>query len=58
MALVERDGSVRTIAPARVTAKTLASFIETNVDKSATLMTDEYKLYRKVGTQVRTPRND
>jgi transposase-like protein len=49
VALVERDGTVRTMAPERVTAKTLAHFIEENVDKDATLMSDDYKLYRKVG---------
>ena len=37
------------MVPRRMTAKTLANFIETNVDKGATLMTDEYKLYTKVG---------
>lgn len=49
VALVERGGRVRAKAVANVSNKNLHAFIEQNVDKSATLMTDEFKPYVKVG---------
>jgi transposase-like protein len=49
VALVERSGEVRTMAVARVTAKNLSRAIEGNVSPEATLMTDEFKSYTKVG---------
>jgi transposase-like protein len=50
-ALVERGGEVRAHAIPRITADTLRPHIEANVDKSATLMTDENKSYIKLGRQ-------
>ncbi len=49
VALVQRDGSVRAVAMPRVTAASLRDFIQKDVDKSATLMTDENRLYKKLG---------
>jgi len=46
MALVERGGNVRTRVIDRVTGKNLKQAIRENVDKSATVMTDEFASYR------------
>jgi transposase-like protein len=45
LALVERDGSVRTEHVANVNAKTLRPIIIKNVDKATYLMTDESTIY-------------
>jgi len=45
-ALVERGGSVRSFRVERVTAKNLKGAIREHVDKSATIMTDEFLAYK------------
>jgi len=45
-ALVERGGSVRSFKAERVTANNLKGAIREHVDKSATIMTDEFRAYR------------
>jgi transposase-like protein len=47
--LVERDGNVRSFHMAQVSAKTLGSIIDANVNKAGALMTDESTLYPKIG---------
>lgn len=49
MAVVERNGEVRTKVIADVSAKTLGEVIDQNVDPTACLHTDEWKAYRLVG---------
>ena len=51
VALVERNGRVRSRAICNVTANTLKSAIRNNVDPSATIMTDEHTGYRGIGTE-------
>jgi transposase-like protein len=46
VALVEREGHVRSFHVANVTAKSLRALIVTNVDPKAHLMTDESSMYR------------
>lgn len=43
--LVERNGNVRSFKVGRVTAKNLKEIIRNNVDKTSTLITDEFKSY-------------
>ena len=43
--LVERNGKVRSFPVERVTAKNLKEIIRNNVDKTSTLITDEFKSY-------------
>lgn len=50
-ALVERDGKVRTVHVADVSAKTLRKAIVTQVDRKSYLMTDEAPTYRRVGRE-------
>lgn len=50
-ALVERDGKVRTVHVAGVSAKTLRKAIVTQVDRKSYLMTDEALAYGKVGRE-------
>src|SRR5579864_6224664 len=53
VALVERGtGRVRAVPMPRVTSENLKEVVYGNVDKSATLMTDEYFAYRSVGEQM------
>ena len=51
VALVERDGQVRSFHVANVNAKTLRPLIVTNVHRSAHLMTDESPVYTRVGRE-------
>jgi transposase-like protein len=51
VALVERDGEVRSFHVANVNAKTLRPLVVTNVDRSAHLMTDESPVYTRVGRE-------
>jgi transposase-like protein len=47
-ALVEREGRVRTFKTKSVTAKNLQEKIRENVDKKATVMTDEFLAYKNL----------
>ena len=49
MAMVQRDGHVKTQVVANVTAKTVRKVLTENVDKSSRLMTDEHPSYIGVG---------
>lgn len=51
VALVERDGYVRSFHVANVTAKQLRGLIVTNVDRASHLMTDESHVYTSVGRE-------
>ncbi len=51
VALVERDGEVRSFHVANVTAKTLRTAIVTAADRASYLMTDENKAYVKFGRE-------
>jgi transposase-like protein len=51
VALVERDGNVRSFHVANVTAKQLRGLIVTNVDRASHLMTDESHVYTAVGRE-------
>ncbi|WP_447952618.1 IS1595 family transposase [Sphingopyxis chilensis] len=51
VALVERDGHVRSFHVANVNAKHLRSLIVTNVDRASHLMTDESVVYTSVGRE-------
>jgi transposase-like protein len=51
LALVERDGQVRSFHVANVTAKQLRGLIVTNVDRASHLMTDEAPIYTAVGRE-------
>lgn len=51
MALVQRDGHVKTQVVANVTAKTVKKMVLENVAPSATLMTDESPVYTKLGRE-------
>jgi transposase-like protein len=53
VALVERGtGRVRAFPMPRVTSENLKAAVYGNVDKSATLMTDDYFAYRSVGAEM------
>jgi transposase-like protein len=49
VALVERNGNVRSFHVAKVTGDVLRSVLVTNADRKSWLMTDEHKGYIKVG---------
>ena len=49
VSLVERGGEKRSYHLATVTAKTLAPILKAQIDGMASLMTDESKLYTKIG---------
>ena len=51
VALVERDGHVRSFHVANVNAKTLRPLIVTHVDRASHLMTDESMVYTRVGRE-------
>ncbi len=51
MAMVERGGRVRSGVPADVSAATLKAAIRENVDRRATIMTDEHKGYTGIGEE-------
>jgi transposase-like protein len=46
LALVERDGNVRTKVVANVTAKNLGQFIDKNIARNAAVSTDNFVLYK------------
>jgi len=52
VALVERDGRARSFHVAKVNAATVRSLIVTNVDRNATLMTDEAPVFTRVGREM------
>ncbi len=53
VALIERKtGRVRAYPMPRVTSENLKAVVFSHVDKSATLMTDDYYAYRSVGAQM------
>jgi transposase-like protein len=49
VALVQRNGGVRTKVVERVNAKTLHAAIKENVAKPSIIVTDEYKAYNRIG---------
>jgi transposase-like protein len=51
VALVERGGNARAHKIDHIDAKTLKGAIRENVDKSATIMTDEWRSYRGIGKE-------
>lgn len=51
VALVERNGRVRSMPVEYVCAKTLKDAIRENVDKASTIMTDESKCYKGIGKE-------
>lgn len=51
VALVEREGHVRSFHVANVTGKQLRGLIVTNVDRASHLMTDESMVYTRVGRE-------
>ena len=51
VALVEREGHVRSFQVANVNAKNVRALLVTNVDRSAHLMTDESPVYTGVGKE-------
>lgn len=51
VALVERDGQVRSFHVANVNANHLRGLIVTNVDRASHLMTDESLVYTRVGRE-------
>ena len=52
VALVEREGNVRSFHVANVNAKTVRGLIVTNVQRDAHLMTDESHVYTSVGKEM------
>lgn len=51
VSLVERGGKKRSFHVANVTAKTVTPILRANISKKARLMTDETKVYNKVGKE-------
>ena len=51
VALVEREGHVRSFHVANVNAKNVRALLVTNVDRTAHLMTDESPVYTRVGKE-------
>src|ERR1700716_1239086 len=51
LALVERDGSVRSFSVPNVSAKTLRPLIVTNINRASFLMTDEATVYTQIGRE-------
>lgn len=51
LALVERDGQVRSFHVANVNAKTLRPLIVANIDRASHLMTDESPVYTRLGRE-------
>ena len=51
LSLVERDGKKRSFHIANVTVKTVAPILREQIAKKARLMTDEHKVYKKVGKE-------
>ncbi len=53
VALVERDGSVRSFHVESVNAKTLRPILVTQIDRASFLMTDESSVYTKTGREFK-----
>ena len=53
VSLVERDGKVRSRHVANVNAKTLKPMMKEQIDAASYLMTDESKVYKKLGKEFR-----
>jgi transposase-like protein len=51
VALVERGGRVRSFHPAMADGPTVASIVRDNISRESRLLSDESKLYLKVGTE-------
>ena len=51
LALVERDGSVRSFPVANVSAKTLRPIIVTHVNRATYIMTDDAPVYTAIGRE-------
>lgn len=51
VALIERGGRARAFPVDKVTGKTLKAAIRENVDRSATIMTDDFMAYRGIGAE-------
>jgi transposase-like protein len=51
VSLVERDGQKSTVHVAKVTAKTLKPILDAQISKKARLMTDDLKVYTKLGRE-------
>jgi transposase-like protein len=51
VALVERGGRVRSFHPAQADGATVASIVTDNIARETRLMTDESRLYKKVGQE-------
>ncbi len=51
VALVERDGSVRSFHVASVTGRTLKAVLHGNISPEANLMTDDARIYRRIAKQ-------
>jgi len=49
VSLLQRDGKVRSKTMKRLTAKNLKGYVRQNVDKSAIIMTDDFKSYNGLG---------
>ena len=49
VALVERNGNVRSFHVASVNGKTLKAVLHSNIAKDAKLMTDDLRMYRSIG---------
>lgn len=54
VALVQRNGDVRSFAIQSISAKTLKKVLTDNMDKRAKLMTDELRSYEKVGKEFKS----
>lgn len=54
VSLIERKGKVRSFQTDRVTAKNLKEVIRQNVDKSSTIMTDEFKSYHGLNKEFKS----
>src|SRR3546814_8682765 len=54
VSLVEREGHVRSFHIANLNAKDIRALIVTNVDRKAHLMTDESRMYKQVGLELRS----
>jgi transposase-like protein len=57
VALVERGGSVRSFHPAVADGLNIAAIVRENIAREARLMTDESRLYIKVGSGICVTRN-
>lgn len=51
LALVERGGKARAMPVQRVNAKTLKGAIRENIDRSSTILTDEWAAYKGIGKE-------